>query len=175
MTCPSKGQVATAKEHSHEDRHPQRNRRRPREHPQRHFGHAAYMTVVEFDDDMNIVSVESGEERRSRCRGLRRRDRLRLRHRRRRHSHRGHGHAGRSLASPTPASRFTPTPPSPTSVTWPACSRRARSRSWIPPTPAATREGLGPQRPRGTCPIARPARRAADSSGFCFGLNAPGR
>ena len=24
-----------------------------------HFGHAAYMTVVEFDDDMNIVSVES--------------------------------------------------------------------------------------------------------------------
>lgn len=25
----------------------------------RHFGHAAYMTVVEFDDDMNIVSVES--------------------------------------------------------------------------------------------------------------------
>ena len=24
-----------------------------------HFGHAAYMTVVEFDDDMNIVGVES--------------------------------------------------------------------------------------------------------------------
>ena len=24
-----------------------------------HFGHAAYMTVVEFDDDMNTVGVES--------------------------------------------------------------------------------------------------------------------
>ena len=24
-----------------------------------HFGHAAYMTVVEYDDDMNIVSVEA--------------------------------------------------------------------------------------------------------------------
>ena len=24
-----------------------------------HFGHAAYFTIVEFDDDMNIVSVEA--------------------------------------------------------------------------------------------------------------------
>ena len=36
-----------------------------------HFGHAAYMTVVEFDDDMNIVGVESATPfrswRRARC------------------------------------------------------------------------------------------------------------
>lgn len=26
-----------------------------------HFGHAAYMTVVEYDEDMNIVSVEAAK------------------------------------------------------------------------------------------------------------------
>ena len=139
-----------------------------------HFGHAAYMTVVEFDDDMNIVGVESvknADHDAVGCGGVI--DFVS-----------GIGVDGIltvGMGMP-PFTRFTNAgikvysdTTEPTSVTWPACSRRARSRSWIPPTPAATREGLGPQRPRGTCPIARPARRAADSSGFCFGLNAPGR
>ena len=133
-----------------------------------HFGHAAYMTVVEFDDDMNIVGVESvknADHDAVGCGGVI--DFVS-----------GIGVDGIltvGMGMP-PFTRFTNAGIKVYSdTTEPNVGNVARSRSWIPPTPAATREGLGPQRPRGTCPIARPARRAADSSGFCFGLNAPGR